>query len=239
LVKWAGEEMIKQGSVAWHKQKNGKIGSSNIHKLMGNAKKEGALCAAALTYCNELACDIIIGEPKEDEFTSRDMERGLELEPIAVDAFEYYMEKLNPADPVTCSEVGFITHPNQPRYGASLDSKVSDGGILEIKCRQRKGHLEQFLIFQKLEIGPFLTKAEDTKIATFQRQWGMFCTGSTHSYFVGYTDELKLEEGGLLVKRFERDEELIEKMAEKAALALIEIDRKVAEYREAIQELMA
>ena len=231
--------MIKQGSMAWHRQKLGKISGSNIHKLMGNAKKEGALCAAALTYCNELACDIIIGEPKEDEFTSRDMERGIELEPIAVDAFEYYMEDLNPADPVTCSEVGFITHPNNPRYGVSLDGKVSDGGILEIKCRQRKGHLEQFLIFQKLDSKKelTLTKAEETKIATHQRNWGMYITGSTHSYFVGYTDEMKLEEGGLLVKKFDRDQELIDRMEEKAALALIEIDRKVAEYRKAINEL--
>ena len=227
--------MIKQGSQAWHQQKLGKISGSNIHKLMGNAKKEGALCAAALTYCNELACDIIIGEPQEESFTSRDMERGIELEPIAVDAFEYYMEALDPCNPLTCAEVGFITHPENSRYGVSLDGKVSDGGTLEIKCRQRKGHLEQFLIFQKLDNEKELTKTEETKIAKFQRNWGMFITGSTHSYFVGYTDELKLEEGGLLVKRFDRDQELIDRMEEKAALGLIEIDRKVAEYKEAIE----
>lgn len=229
--------MIKQGSMAWHRQKLGKISGSNIHKLMGKAQKAGALCAAALTYCNELACDIIIGEPQEEGFPSRDMERGLELEPIALDAFEDYMEDLNPGNPLTCTEVGFITHPNNSRYGVSLDGKVSDGGILEIKCRQRKGHLAQFLILSKLKNKKELTKTEDTKVARYQRNWGMYCTGSTHSYFVGYTDEMKLKEGGLLVKRFDRDEKLIEQMSEKADLALIEIDRKVAEYREAISNL--
>ena len=50
----------------WLKQKLGKISGSNVHKLMGKAKKEGELCAAAKTYCNELACDIVYGEPEED-----------------------------------------------------------------------------------------------------------------------------------------------------------------------------
>ena len=226
--------IYQQGSIMWLRQKLGKISGSNVHKLMGNAKKKGELSAATKTYCDELVCDIVYGEPEEETFTSRDMERGLELEPCAIEAFCEYMEKKNPMNPVTVEEVGFITHPDNPKFGVSLDGKVSDGGILEIKCRKRKGHLTQFKIIAKVKNEEELTTAEKLVIAHFQRQWGMYCTNSTHSYFVGYTDELDMDKGALIVHRFERDQELIDEMEVKAEKALKYISEKVTEYKELI-----
>lgn len=234
--------MYQQGSIMWLREKLGKISGSNIHKLMGNAKKKGELSATAKTYCDELVCDIVYGEPEEETFTSRDMERGLELEPCAIEAFCEYMEKKNPMNPVTVEEVGFITHPDNPKLGVSLDGKVSDGGILEIKCRKRKGHLTQFKIIAKIrkmikdKEEVIITAAEKLVIAHYQRQWGMYCTGSTHSYFVGYTDELDMDKGALIVHRFERDQELIDEMEVKAEKALKYISEKVIEYKELIEE---
>lgn len=227
--------MYQQGSIMWFRQKLGKISGSHIHRLMSNARKKGELSAIAKTYCNELVCDIIYGEPEEDTYSSKDMERGLELEPCAIEAFCEYMERKNPVNPVTVEEVGFIVHPDNPKLGVSLDGKVSDGGTLEIKCRKRKGHLAQFKIIAKVRNEEELTAAEELVIAHYQRQWGMYCTGSTHSYFVGYTDELDIDKGALIVHRFERDQELIDDMEVRAELALKYISEKVTEYRELIK----
>jgi len=227
--------MIKQGSQAWHQQRLGKISGSNIHKLMSNAKKKGELSAGAITYCNELAADIVAGHPQEEGFSSPAMERGLELEPIAVDKFEEYMEELNPVAPVTVKEAGFAIHPDHPMFGASVDGIASDGGNLEIKCRGRVAHLQQFLIIDRLNNGESVTAAELLKIAHHQRQWGMYVTGATHSYFVAYTDDLDIDKGGLLVKRFDRDQELINQMEQKAIMARDLTPQLVKRYKEAIE----
>ena len=227
--------MIKQGSAAWHQQRLGKITGSLVHKLMSNGKKKGELSAGAITYCNELAADIVAGHPQEEGFSSSAMERGLELEPIAVDKFEDYMEDFNPSNPITVKEAGFAIHPHFPEFGASVDGLTSDGGILEIKCRGRLAHLQQFVIIDKLNKGESVTATELLKVAHHQRQWGMYCTGAAHSYFVAYTDDLPIDAGGLLVKRFERDEELIIEMGYKAVQARDLIPELVKRYKEAIE----
>ena len=227
--------MHQQGSIMWHKQRLGKITGSNINKLMTG--KPGILSTGALTYCEELACDIVYGEPEEDTFSSRDMERGLELEPCAVESFLEYMEEIDPLNPLTVDEVGFILHPEYPMYGASVDGIVSDSGNLEIKCRKRRGHLNQFKIINAIKKGEKITAKESLAVAICQQQWGMFCTGASHSYFVGYTDELDIGEGHLLVHCFDRDQDMIDAMKAKADLAVPIIAAKVKDYRELIKHI--
>ena len=151
--------------------------------------------------------------------------------------FENYMEDLNPSNPVTVKEVGFIAHPKHSMFGVSLDGKTSDNGILEIKCRGRMAHLKQFRTIDKINREVSVTAKELLDIAHWQRNWGCYITGATHSYFVGYTDDLPIDNGGLLVKRFERDEELIAQMEEKAMKAAELIPMLAADYKQLISEL--
>jgi len=215
-----------QGTIEWLQEKLGIISASNFSRLMTNGKG-GGLSVGALTYCDELACDIVYGRPEEDTATSADMHRGTELEPIARRRFEEVMTARNPLEPMQVTEVGFIKHPSHEYYGASLDGKTNDGGSIEMKCRRRKGHLNQLkeLKAEKLD-----------KKVTYQMQWGMYVADLSHCYFIGYTDELPEGEGDVIIKKFERDEDMIAEMEAKAVLAVIEIKLRVINYRELIKE---
>lgn len=193
-----------QGSEEWLYERIGMITGSNIHRLMTNGKVKGELSAGAITYCNELVDDMIAQHPRE-EVNNYAMQRGLELEPVARQKFIEKMEYLNPVNPLSVEEVGFIKHPDFEHFGCSLDGIVSDGGSLEIKCRGRSAHLDQLQgCGAKVEM---------------QMNWGFFCCNLPHGWFVGYSDEFELSGTALIIHYQPRNEKLIEEMKSKAIQA--------------------
>ena len=192
-----------QGSEAWLYERIGMITGSNIHKLMAKGRGDD-LSAGAKTYCNDLIDDMIAQHPRE-QVSNFAMQRGLELEPVARQAFINKMDELNPINPLSVEEVGFIKHPDFESFGCSLDGIVSDGGLLEIKCRGRGTHLDQ--------LDGCGSKTD------MQMQWGMFCCELSHGWFVGYSDEFPEDGGGVIIHLHPRNEILIEEMKNKAIQA--------------------
>jgi hypothetical protein len=72
-----------QRTLEWHQQRLGKFTASEIYKLMGIK----ALGLTGQSYAFDKAVEELFGEV-EDNFVSYDMERGIELEPLAFAKFK-------------------------------------------------------------------------------------------------------------------------------------------------------
>lgn len=119
-------ENLIQGSQEWLDVRCGIITASCIGKVL--AKGEGKTRA---DYMNELIAERITGIPTS-HFTSADMERGKEQEPIAVSLYE-------DRNGVKARNVGFIeTEIGGYRVGCSPDRLVGEDGGIEVKGRLAK-----------------------------------------------------------------------------------------------------
>lgn len=135
----------------------------------------------------EKATEHILGKPcNKDHYTNSDMLRGIELEPIARQL--YIQETFNEVE-----EVGFI---EKDEYcGVSPDGLVGEDGIIEIKCPKDTVFVEQS-ITEKIK-PEYYTQIQYALYIT-ERQW---CD------YVAYNENFPL-----LIRRYERDEEHIEKI---------------------------
>ena len=135
----------------------------------------------------EKATEHILGKPcNKDHYTNSDMLRGIELEPIARQL--YIQETFNEVE-----EVGFI---EKDEYcGVSPDGLVGEDGIIEIKCPKDTVFVEQS-ITEKIKPEYYT-----------QIQYALYITGRQWCDYVAYNENFPL-----LIRRYERDEEHIEKI---------------------------
>jgi len=111
------ESNVIQGSEEWFATRKGKMTASHAQAI-GN-------CGKGLdTYIIELMAEYYSSGEKE-QFTSKHIERGNELEPIARSMYE--LETGNEV-----KEVGFVEL--NEFVGASPDGLVAEDGLIEIKC---------------------------------------------------------------------------------------------------------
>jgi hypothetical protein len=152
------------------------------------------------SYAIEKAIEDFIGEA-EQNYMSFDMQRGIDLEPLAFDLFKN-QKSLQFIETEQC---GFIEFNNIT--GSSPDGLVSDNSVLEIKCPTHN-------TFFKL----VATNEVDQKYF-YQMQHQMMCTGKEKAYFFNYYvldgEEYHHE---IIV---ERDEDVIKKMITRIAEANI------------------
>lgn len=127
-----------QGSIEWFAARAGKPTASNASKLITPTGKPSAQSESLL--CNLLA-EIIMGHPIDTVGTEW-MERGRELEPEAVKAYELLTD-------TTTEKVGFIVN-DEETYGCSPDRLVGDNGLLEIKCCSPGVHVA-YLLNRRIE----------------------------------------------------------------------------------------
>lgn len=115
-----------QGSEGWFKARAGLITASQFSVVMAEGQDGGpSLTRQQLLY--RLAGEIITGEPAEETFKSRAMERGKEMEPAAIADYERRRD-------VTVQRVGFgINFSGLKRCGASPDGLVGFDRGLETK----------------------------------------------------------------------------------------------------------
>lgn len=171
---------ILQGTEEWHKARLG----------CGTASKASDMCAADTTaayqnYLWRLVAERETGQ-QEDSFTNEDMERGVEMEPIARAAYE-----ASTGNFVTTT--GFWLHPTIKWLGASPDGLVGDDGLIEIKCPRTSTHLKY---------------RHDNKPPTkYKKQMivQLACTGRKWVDFVSFDNRVR-ESKQLFVARFEPDE---------------------------------
>ena len=188
-------EQVEQRSEEWRKQRHGKFSASEIHKLMGVR----GLGETGKSYAIEKAIEELYGEVDEN-FVSYDMERGIELEPLAFNKFSDLMD----LEFIKVENCGFFNLLNDA--GASPDGLVCSNAVLEIKCPKAS-------TFFKL----VATNEVDQKYF-YQMQMQMICTGKTKAYFFNYIIIEGLEYWHTI--EVERDSVVCDKIIERIAEAI-------------------
>lgn len=125
----------------------------------------------------------------KEKYTNKDLERGIELEPLARDIYE--LKTGNKVD-----EVGFVINEEISKVaGASPDGMIlGQNGLVEIKCFEDKKHFQN--IVNGLEI--------ETQYL-WQMQMQMLFTETEFVDFVAYNPNFKQS---LLIKRVVADKEM-------------------------------
>jgi len=127
---------FEQGSDEWNAARRGMVTASVVGQLLTSS---GTVAhnetSRALT--NLLVAERITGYT-DPTYVSADMERGNYDEPLARD---HYSENIEPV-----TQVGFMVRDEFGfKLGFSPDGLVGDDGLIEIKSRRQKKHLETIL----------------------------------------------------------------------------------------------
>lgn len=186
---------IEQRSEEWFNARLGKFTASQISRLLGNETLKSTKQSID-NYAFEKAVESIYGKEDED-FISSDMQRGIDLEPLAFNKFK----EIKNLDFLDVKEVGFYKYGENA--GASPDGFVSDNSILEIKCPRRNK-------FFKI-VANGLSEVGFNYIAQMQMQ--MLSTGAEKAYFFNYYINEGLEYWHIL--EVNRDDEMIELIKER------------------------
>lgn len=115
-----------QGSHEWHQLRLGKITGSRLKKMMAKDN---------LSLIDELIAEEQVGIADDDEFMSDEMQRGIDMEPLAI------QEYCN----ITGHEVDhpcFIQSEDWPILCQSPDGYIGTKGAVEIKCPKTKTHIK-------------------------------------------------------------------------------------------------
>lgn len=204
----------EQRSAEWFQSRLGRLTGSRAADAL-SFLKGGKESAARRDYRMELVCERLTGKADEDGFVSDSMQRGIDLEPAALMAYEQLTGAV--AQPS-----GFLAL-NDVMAGCSLDGQIDNfTGILEIKCPKTATHLG----YRKLSTAP-----DDYLPQITHNLW---VTGAQWCDFLTFDDRLpaELQTALVRVKRSEVDIDGYEKAA-KAFLA--EVDAEVESLRSAIK----
>ncbi|WP_223191137.1 lambda exonuclease family protein [Paraburkholderia panacisoli] len=193
-----------QGTPEWKADRAGRATGSKASAILAKVKSGEA--ATRADYRVQLALERLLGEPCEDEFTSRDIQNGIEREPFARMAYEAktglfvqeagfaYWEKLM----VGCSVDGFAEQRQRK-------------GFVEIKCPKSKTHLE------------YLTGNRLPPVYKPQVLHNFLITNADFADFISFDPKMP-EKLQLFVFRVERDDEEIRAYEAELRQFLIEVD---------------
>jgi putative phage-type endonuclease len=123
----------EQRSEDWFKARAGRITGSKAECILAKGKG-GAEAVTRRDYRAQLACERITGIPDLGGYINADMQRGIDLEPEALSAYEAKTGEI-------VRQTGFLQH-NSYLAGCSLDGDIDDfRGIVEVKCPRSAIHL--------------------------------------------------------------------------------------------------
>ena len=125
---------VEQGSLEWLTLRLGLPTASEFHKILTPG---GKLSAQARPYAIRLITEELLQRSLETLTGIEWMERGKELEPLAVKAYEFRQD-------IETEPVGFLT-TDDGLIGCSPDRLVGDDGLLEIKCPAPHTHVGYML----------------------------------------------------------------------------------------------
>jgi hypothetical protein len=122
----------EQRSADWYAARAGRLTGSVAADMLARIKTGEAAARRDLRI--QLVCERLTGQPQEDGFQSKEMIRGIELEPVAFGAYEA-------ATGIMVDRSGFIS-ADEIMVGCSLDGHVNDfEGIIELKAPKSATHL--------------------------------------------------------------------------------------------------
>lgn len=200
------KHLVEQRSEAWHALRLGRVTGTAFKELMSGKATAGY---------NNLIADIaaeMITETSEDEenYVSSDMQRGIDLEPIAAKYYETYFD-------TELESVGFITPDEDNKYhewvGVSPDRLTLDSGLVEIKCPKRSTHLY------------YIKSGKLPSTYKWQVYGQLFVTGLNYCDFFSYCEGLKP-----FIIRVYPDEKIFAEIEKELDLLIIEVNKLIKEY---------
>ena len=196
-MKWLN---IDQGSIEWKNIRLGLFTSSDIFNLFVKAKDKKNISKTAETYIKQKAIECIY-PPFFNDINSNALQHGLDYESDAIQCYEMIKNK-------TVSNGGFFIFDNYS--GSSPDGLIGNDGLIEVKCPfNRVNHLNNVL---SLKDDIDLYKL--SKKYYYQVHHQLFCTGRKWIDFCSFDPRLLNYNNFLHVIRIERNQELMDEMAE-------------------------
>ena len=116
---------MQQRSDEWFSARCGKFTASGAKDLLTSGRG-GKPSVTRSDYIARVACERMTGQVIPGP-TSYAMERGKELEPDGLTAYEMVMG-------CDVQQAGFVAHPDKPFAGCSPDGLIGSDGLVEIKC---------------------------------------------------------------------------------------------------------
>jgi len=188
---------MDQRSVEWIEARLGHATGSRASDMLAGKDTQ-----ARKGYITQLVTERLTGM-SQDFYTNADMQRGIEVEPVARAAYQASNELVD--------EVGFIKHPTILWFGASPDGLVGSDGLVEIKCPRSTTHLE------------YIQAKKPPSKYVYQMLAQLSCTGRKWVDFVSFDNRFP-EHLQLFVVRFEPSAEELEKFESKVKEFLSEVN---------------
>ena len=176
---------IEQGSQEWFKTRSGVATASNFKKIVTSS---GAFSKTINDYALTLAGENLL-ETMEDGYTNEAMERGVDLENEAIQAYQE----------ITLSKVDRLGFFLCDGYGYSPDGLIGENGLIEVKCPLFKNHTK-WIIEKRVPLEYYA-----------QVQGGLYVSGREWCDFVSYNPNFK-KENQIFIKREYRDDIFINKL---------------------------
>lgn len=191
-----------QRSPEWFAARLGRLTGSCSGDMLATIRSGEA--AARRNLRMRLVCERLTNDSQEDAYISKEMQRGIDMEPVAVGAYEALTGEL-----VRTS--GFLAH-TELMAGCSLDGHVGDyEGIVELKCPLTATHVR------------YLRDGKVPSDYLPQLLHNLWITGARWADFVSFDDRLP-ENLRVFRVRLQRNEAEIAEYVSKATAFLAEVD---------------
>lgn len=195
--------------------KQGFISASMAKAVMTKGRGNSQYGATFESKAQEIAAMMLGYDITADLSGNPHIERGLEYEPVAIQAYERFTNRS------VHSSQEWIAFKDKP-FGCTPDGLVGDDGMIEVKCPTSSNHLKNILSNAQL------------KDYEPQMQFSLGVTGRAWCDFISYDDSapdgLKLH-----VHRLMRDDEMIATLFERAKA----LHKRAVEISLEIQAVMA
>lgn len=123
----------EQRSPEWYQARAGLLTGSKAAHMLAKIKTGEAAKRRDLRL--QLVCERLTGRPQEDDYVNKEMQRGIDLEAIAIAEYEALTG-------LVVRRTGFIRSDEYP-VGCSLDGDIDNfAGIVEVKCPKSATHLQ-------------------------------------------------------------------------------------------------
>lgn len=189
----------EQGTQEWLNLRLGKLTGTAAYTISVGGK-------GLDTLCEELAWERIVGE-KEESYKNEAMQRGIEMEQMAADAYELQFG-------VDVHKIGFAEHNEY--IGISPDRLIGKDSGLEIKSKLDKGHRQ--LLLGKVEFEPqYLWQCYMAMLILDRQSWNLISFNPNFGKSSIFRLELLRdnEHDDKLLSGFEKGEKLIREYEEK------------------------
>lgn len=200
----------EQRSIEWYAARAGRLTGSVAGAMMTKIKSGEAAARRDLRL--SLALARITGIPEESDYVSKEMQRGIDLEPVALGEYEI-------ATGVIVQRTGFLSCDGI-MAGCSLDGHINNfEGIVEYKCPKSATH------YKYLRDGVLPSEHRQ------QCMHNLWVSGAKWCDFVSFDDRFP-EHLQLFIVRMERDESAIKEYEAEAMRFLAEVAIDVKEISE-------